>query len=279
MLTALVLLLVPVATVIGLFVPGFYRDTAWMIPQARGQDLITLVLGEPLLIVALIGASRGFVAAWLLWMGTLSYVLYTYALFSYTAYFNPLFLVYVALFSASLFALIDLLFHFDLARLRQAISRTMPARAIAVFLALVGVLFLLAWLAQIISATLRGTVPESVRLAGTPSNGVFVQDLAVVIPLLVVSAVWLWQRRVWGIVIGAILLVVSDIIVIALVAMSLFMAHAQIAGALDLLWLWIVLTLVSLGFTALFAAHIHWGQVRTVQDGRSDEAPAHPTPA
>jgi hypothetical protein len=42
-LTLLIVLLLSAATVIGLFVPGFYRDTTWAVPQMRGQDLITLV--------------------------------------------------------------------------------------------------------------------------------------------------------------------------------------------------------------------------------------------
>jgi hypothetical protein len=82
-------------------------------PQARGQDLMTFVIIELLLIVALLAYRKRPIAAVLAWMGALSYVLYTYAMHSYTTYFNALFLVYVALFSASLFALIDLLAHLD----------------------------------------------------------------------------------------------------------------------------------------------------------------------
>jgi hypothetical protein len=202
----------------------------------------------------------------------LSYVLYTYALFSFTAYFNALFLVYVALFAAALFALIDLLVRLDLARVRQAIGPRMPGGAIAGFLAFVGAFFLAAWLAQIVPATLHGTVPESVALAKTPSNGVFVQDLGVVIPLLFAAAVWLWQRRVWGYVLGAILLVLADIMAVALVAMSLFSAHAQIAGALDMLWVFVALALVSIAFTAVFAAHIRPPQRISQSNGPHDGA-------
>lgn len=264
LLTVLVLLLVPVATVIGIFAPGFYRDTAWMIPQARGQDLVTLVVAEPLLLGSLLAAWRGHVGARLLWMGALSYLLYTYAMYSYTAYFNALFLVYVALLSATLFALIDLMVHLDVASLRGAIRpvASVPAiRVVAGFLAFVGLLFLVAWLGQIVPALLRGTVPDAVAQAKTPTSAVHVQDLAVVIPLLFAAAVWLWQRRAWGYVLGAILLVLSDVILIALLAMGLFSAQAGSAGALDMFPVFAVLTVVSLGVTALF-----FGQLRRPAD-------------
>jgi hypothetical protein len=275
-LSLLVLVFMPIATGIGLFVPGFYRDTPWTIPQARGQDLVNLVVAEPLLAAAMFGAwlagPRAYVSARLLWTGVLSYVLYTYALFSFTAYFNALFLVYVALFAAALFALIDLLVHLDLARVRRAIGPGMPSRPIAGFLAFVGAFFLVAWLAQIVAATLQGMVPESVTLAKTPSNGVFVQDLGVVIPLMFAAAVWLWQRRTWGYVLGAILLVLTDVMALALVAMSLFSAQARLAGALDMLWVFVALALVSIAFTAVFAAHMHVPASRRQTNGPQDGA-------
>jgi hypothetical protein len=62
-LTLLILILLPLATLVGLFVPGFYRHAAWMIPQARGQDLMTFVTIEPLLIVALFAYRKRPIAA------------------------------------------------------------------------------------------------------------------------------------------------------------------------------------------------------------------------
>ena len=43
----------------GLLVPGFYRDAPTWVSQARGQNLVTLLVGIPLLVVGLIGARRG----------------------------------------------------------------------------------------------------------------------------------------------------------------------------------------------------------------------------
>lgn len=255
-LISIVALLLPVVTLVGLLLPGFYRDTAWMIPQARGQDLITLIVAEPLLIGALIGARRGRVGATLVLMGTLGYVLYTYAMYSYTAYFNRLFLAYVALMSASLFALVDLVLYHSRRGMFVAMRATMPARTIASFCALVGSFFLVTWLGQIVPATLQGTVPQSVLLAKTPTSAVHVQDLAVVIPLFFVAAVWLWQRRPQGAALAAILLVIADIMLLTILAMGVFMAQAGINGALDLFWLFAMLEATSVGFTALTLAYL-----------------------
>jgi hypothetical protein len=251
-----VIVLVPIATSVGLFAPAFYRDTAWSIPQARGQDLITLVVVEPLLIAAVLGARRSRAAAPLLWLGTLAYILYTYAMYSYTTYFNALFLVYTTLFSTSLFALISLLISFDPEWVRAAIHPGMPIRTVAGYLAFVGVFFLAAWMGQIVPALLQGTVPTPVTLAKTPTSAVHVQDLAVVIPLFFAAAVWLWQRRSWGIVLAGILLLLADIMLVALLAMGQFMARAGIAGGLDMFWVFVILTIVSFVLTGLFFMHL-----------------------
>jgi hypothetical protein len=36
-LTLLILILLPLSTLVGLFVAGFFRDTAWMIPRRVGR--------------------------------------------------------------------------------------------------------------------------------------------------------------------------------------------------------------------------------------------------
>lgn len=255
LLTLLVLVLVPVATGVGLLVPGFYRDAAWMVPQARGQDFVTLVVAEPLLLGAMFAARRGHLGGRLVWMGVLGYMLYTYAMYSYTAYFNALFLVYVALFSASLFALVDLLIRVYQTWIRVATPPSAPirrVRGIALFLGFLGLLFLVAWLGQIVPAMLRGNVPDAVLLAKTPTSAVYVQDLAVVIPLLFMAAIWLWQQRAWGFILAPTLLVLADVMLVALLSMGVFSAQAGIAGALDMSPVFVVLTLLSLGMTALY---------------------------
>ena len=257
-LTLLIAVLLPLVTIIGLFAPGIYRDTTWAIPQERGQDLITLVVVEPLLIWSLIAAQRTVgVISRLIWAGALGYTLYTYMLYSYTAYFNALFLAYVALFALSAFALASVLLHLDVQAVRAPSGLGRGERAVALFLVVLGMFFGLAWLGQIIPATLRGSVPSSISQAKTPSNGVYIQDLGFVIPLLCLAGIWLWRGRAWGAALGAILLVVADIMGAAIVSMAFFMAHAGIAGSLGTAALFTVVTVVS-----LIVSMVHFGELR-----------------
>jgi len=63
-----------------------------------------------------------------------------------------------------------------------------------------------AWLAQIIPATTTGHPRALLKDTGLLTNPVFIQDLAVWLPLLTAAAIACWHRRSWGVlVVGAML--------------------------------------------------------------------------
>ena len=58
-----------------------------------------------------------------------------------------------------------------------------------------------------------------------PTSVLYVQDLAFWLPLMAVSAVWLWRRQAWGYVIAGAMLVTYEIEAIG-VAVDQWMGHA-----------------------------------------------------
>lgn len=88
----LILVLGTVASAGGLFLPELYRDTAWTVPQNRGQDLITMAVALSALVAALQGFGRGSARAMLIWIGLLGYMFYTYMGASFAYAFNEFFL-------------------------------------------------------------------------------------------------------------------------------------------------------------------------------------------
>ncbi len=129
---------------------GLYRvDSVSAASQAIAQDVVTLVVGLPLLLIALWLYRRGSLRGQLLLAGTLAYFLYTYTSMAFGASFNPFFLVYVALFSLSLFAFISALASVDLRSLPAHFSARLPRRAIAVFMFVCAALLLFMWLGRL----------------------------------------------------------------------------------------------------------------------------------
>lgn len=92
----------------------YYWDTVSSAAQMQANDLVTLALALPLLALSSWLAWRGSLRGRLLLAGTLGFILYTYITMCFGAQYNALFLVYVALFSLSLFAFVLVMMTFDL---------------------------------------------------------------------------------------------------------------------------------------------------------------------
>ena len=93
---------------------GLYRyDTVNSASQEIGTDIVTLLIGIPLLITGIVLSRRGSLRGTLLLTGALGYFLYTYGAMSFLTAFNPLFIVYVTLFSLTLFGFILSLSNLD----------------------------------------------------------------------------------------------------------------------------------------------------------------------
>src|SRR5918912_2575106 len=83
---------------------GWYRyDTPIGALWFMAGDLITLFLAIPALVTSFVLYCRGSVQGGLLLTGTLAYFLYTYISLGFGAAYNNLFLIYILIFSASLF--------------------------------------------------------------------------------------------------------------------------------------------------------------------------------
>ena len=147
---------------------GIYRyDGADMVAQAIPQDMVTLVLAVPLLAIALVLYRRNSLRGKFLLAGTLAYFLYTYTVMSLGAAFNALFLVYVALFSLSLYGFIMAMLSVYLPTLPAAFGDRLPRKTIAGFLFFSAAFLILAWLGRIVPALLSGTTPTGMSTSTT----------------------------------------------------------------------------------------------------------------
>jgi hypothetical protein len=248
---------VAVAAGAGLFVPGVYRDAPTWVAQARGQDLVTLLVGVPLLVLGLIGARRGSMRAYLVWLGTVGYIAYAYATYAFAAHFNSLFLVYVAAFGLAIYTLVLGLIAADAASVARAFDRSTPTRLVGVSLAAMGGLTALLWLSQDIPAVVSGRVPSDVAEAGLLTNPVHVLDLGLVLPAAVLTGILLVQRRQWGFVLGAYFLVKFATLGLAIMSMTLFLRAEGQPFDVGMSAVFAIWTLGSLTLAWLFLARLH----------------------
>jgi hypothetical protein len=177
---------------------GLYRyDVKLMAMGFQASDAVTLFLGIPTLIFSLLHYRDGSVRGGLLLSGTLAYFLYNYGSMALGAAYNHLFLIYVALMSASLFGLILTLMSFDMALLPSHFSPRLPRRGIGIYLIVAGFILLIIWLIlSIIPALLMGKVPPEVWSYTTVIT--YAIDMGFVAPVLIISGVMLFQINPLG---------------------------------------------------------------------------------
>jgi hypothetical protein len=197
--------------------------------QALGQDVVTLLVGIPLLLIATYLAARGSLRGRLLRAGALWYFAYTYLLMAFGGAYNSLFLVYVTLYSASLFACILSLLALDVASLRAQCAAHFARRTIAWLILSFGALLALLWLGRLLPALLAGVPPAGLESYST----LFVQagDLGLVVPLAILTGVLLLRNHPVGYLLAGMLLVKGTTFGLALGAMMLAMAAAGVAVA------------------------------------------------
>jgi len=202
-----------------LFGRGLYRyDTLLNGAGFAGVDVVTLALAIPLLTVAVMLYRRGSVRGSLLLTGTLAYFLYNYASMAFGAAYNETFLAYVAIFSASLFALIATWASIDLDRLPMHISPRLPRWTIALYLIAVATFLAVAWGGDVIWSLATGHTPTA--LGSYTTVVTYVLDLGVVAPTLILAALLLIRGSAVGLLLASTMLTLMFTIGTALIAQS-----------------------------------------------------------
>jgi hypothetical protein len=222
----------------GLLLEDLYQGNAFLNAAWSGNDLVTLFVAVPTLVVSLFLSMRGSRRAHLVWLGMLAYMLYNFAYYLFGAAFNSFFLIYVLLVNLSLFALIHALTRLDVEEIASRVRGRAPVRWLAGFMAFVAVGLTVVYGSQALVFVTTGQVPEIVTLTDHLTNVVFALDLTLVVPWFVLGAVWLWQRRPWGYVLSVIVNVKGAVYMLALSAATVSGVRSGVSEDLGQLAIW-----------------------------------------
>jgi hypothetical protein len=223
---------------------GLYRyDTVSSAAQEQGNDLVTLVVGLPLLAVSTWSAFRGSLRGRLLLTGTLGFFLYTYMSMSMLSSYNQLFLVYVAIFGFSLYAFALGMLSFDLEDLKRHFSESLPRGWLAGTMFLVGGFLLLAWLGRIVPPLIAGGTPP---LENTTTLVIQAMDLALIVPVAILSGVLILRRNAWGYLLTSVVLLKGVTLGLAVSVMSVNMALRGVAESPAIMVPFLLITVLNL---------------------------------
>jgi hypothetical protein len=158
-------------------------------------------------------------------MGLMLYMFYNYAFYLFGAKFNIFFLIYVALFSLSLYAIIIGLLTVNIHAIREHTRGNKKRLIIGIFLFLLAIPLTIVEVKECIAFIISGRTPEIPTL-------IFALDLSTVVPTTILAAILLWKNKPWGNVIGMMVLVKAFAYGLVLVTGSLLINSSGV-GRLD----------------------------------------------
>ena len=224
----------------GTFFPAIYRDftRAQRVAESQGQDVVTLFIGLPLLLIAVRLTQRGDARGPLLWVGTLGYTLYVYLVYAYGGLYNILFPLYVAIMGLCIFSIIGVLNGVNAGAINAHFTDKAPRKLVAGYFLGTVLLLTFIWGAAVTNAILTKTPDEGTLI--------YVTDLAFVLPVFALAGVWLWQRKPWGDVLAGVMLVKAVTLGLSIAAGQIIAYSQNVGGDLFLAVFFAAFTVIGL---------------------------------
>jgi hypothetical protein len=219
-----ILLLTVVSSLVSLITPDFYfRDSAIIAMKSYHLDMIHLGFVVPLGIIMFILALKEKYWAKLFILGIMADLAFMFGFNAFSVFFNELFLIYVVIFSLNVFGII--LGYKDVQKTGNYSENKTKVRISASFLMLFAITAYAAWLIEVITSIMNGSVPESIAGMNLPSSVVHVFDMSFALPMIIIGAILLFKSKMSGLIISSIMATFTFFICISILWMELTLQY------------------------------------------------------
>lgn len=181
------------AAIIGIIRPQIYNGLVApkYLAGTISQDLIALIAAVLLLVIAIVVKEKSVILQ-LIGLGILGFLFYAYGIYVIEQIYNLLYLVYMAIFSLSLYSII-----YSLVNLKKDVlnAARIPKgiRTVSIgFSFLIPLVFIPLWISMLISLITTGQHIEN-------TYGVFIMDLCFIMPAFIILAVMHIKKRGLGV--------------------------------------------------------------------------------
>ncbi|MGM0445860.1 MAG: hypothetical protein ACQEQH_05580 [Bacillota bacterium] len=229
-LSYIIILLTLIATLSGVFVKEMYQDNLLVVSAWTGTDIITLILGIPIFIYALVLFKKKQILGLLLIFSMIFYSFYNYAFYLFSAALNSMFLIYVTIFTLSFYSILIIIRKIDVDSIARKFKEKTPVKLIGGFMIVVGIILGIFHISLSLSYVLTGKVPEIVVNVNHPTNIIAALDLSLVVPVALFGGYSIINKKRWGYLISVIWNVKGFVYMFALSSAAI---TTYINGAVD----------------------------------------------
>jgi hypothetical protein len=202
---------------VNLYGKGVYHDmSAEVAPQGIAQDVVTLFLAIPILLVSLYFYRKGSLRGKIILTGTLAYFLVTYLFFTLMAMYNQLFLLWICLLSFSFFAFILSFNTLAIDEISIGKKRPFPSVGLGSFLMFTSIAIAILWLSIVVPPALSATIPVQVEHYTT----LVVQalDLSILLPVSFIAGLYAYRKTPYGYKLALVYIIFLSLLMTALTA-------------------------------------------------------------
>jgi hypothetical protein len=249
-------LLTLVSCVLSIINNEIYQDGDWANAQWLGQDIVTILIALPLLLLSFFKGIRREELRWtLVYSGILLYYVYTYSFFMFAAQLTVLYLFHLPIFGLSAIAfVITCIGLFGKHKVYMPEKKSLHT-LISGYLILISLMISFLWLNDIFSH-----LSDPGHLSDTPSGEapliIYSLDLAIIIPLMIIAAIKLLLRTSWGYLLTGLILTKTSTLGFALMAMGVSMYVQELNPDYFLIILWCIIGIIGTSLTLIFLKHL-----------------------
>ena len=187
---------------------GLYAWDSWLVGAGnRGQDLVMLLVEVPVLLLVLRRWRYGGPLVPPVLAGVLAFHAYYWLSMTFATAQNRLFPLYVACLGLTAALLVLVVRAVEPDQVHQALPPRPGRRALVTYLVAVAVALTVAWLPSLLGTALTGDAASVVGPYTSATTEAL--DLALVVPLVVTTAVLVRRRRPWGAVLTLVMLTLN----------------------------------------------------------------------
>ena len=254
--TMVIFVLVVVGCLISVFNNDIYQDGPWANAQWLGQDIVSLILGAPMLLISFhYGIRRGALPWHMVYSGVLFYFLYTYTFYVFEAELTFLYFFQIPVFGLAAVGLVTSLIPL-FAGNREINCKSNPIRwMVILYLFLIALMISFIWLTDIF-AHLTDSAHHSSTPDGKAPLIIYSLDLGIVIPLMIAAAFLVARKKKSGFILTGIMLAKTSLLGFALMAMGLSMAIQELNPELFLAILWCIIGTLGTLLTVWYLKNI-----------------------
>lgn len=227
--------LMALQAVLGLLLSKQYNDPAWIKTAWFGNDLFTLILAVPLLVITSLISQRGSTRGNLFWLGMLGYAVYNYVYYLFGSALNAFLLLYILILNLSIITIILGISDLDVNKTASKLSEKTPRKFLGGFFAFVGIGLAIVWI-MMWAAHIFGGKPTPIE--PEPFKVVAAIDISIIAPMLLFGGIMLWKKNAWGTVIASMAGVLGSLYLLLLSTNSVIAIQRGLAEAPGELPIW-----------------------------------------